>query len=56
MHHVSACPTYKQDMKAIGVSLKDEHATGIDHESLMGGLIAKFGSVVLVCNQEGHFK
>ena len=34
-HHVSACPTYMQDMKAIDFSLEDEN--------FMRGVIAKFG-------------
>ena len=31
-HHVSACPTYKQGMKAIGFSLEDEDSSEVDHE------------------------
>ena len=42
-HHVSACPTYKQGMKAIGFSLEDEDASEVDHEDFMRGVIAKFG-------------
>ena len=42
-HHVSAFPTYKQGMKAIGFSLEDEDATEVDHEEFMRGVIAKFG-------------
>ena len=38
-HHVSACPTYKQGMKAIGFSLEDEDASELDHEDFMRGLI-----------------
>ena len=34
-HDVSACPTYKQGMKAIGFSLEDEDASEVDHEDLM---------------------
>ena len=30
-HHVSACPTYKQGMKAIGFSLEEENASEVDH-------------------------
>ena len=39
-HHVSACPTYKQGMKAIGFSHEDEHALEVDHEDFMkvGGI------------------
>ena len=42
-HHVSACPAYKQGMKAIGFSLEDEDASELDHEDFMRGVIAKFG-------------
>ena len=42
-HNVSACPTYKQGMKAIGLSLEDEDASEVDHEDFMRGVIAKFG-------------
>ena len=42
-HHVSACSTYKQGMKAIGFSLEDEDASEVDHEDFMRGVIAKFG-------------
>ena len=31
-HHVSACPAYKQGMKAIEFSLEDEDASELDHE------------------------
>ena len=55
-HHVSACPTYKQGMKAIGFSLEDEDASEVDHEDLMRGVIAKFGPRCFFCNLEGHFK
>ena len=34
-HHVSACPTYKQGMKAIGFSLEDEDASELDHEDAL---------------------
>ena len=37
------CPTYKQGMKAIGFSLEDEHASEVDHEDFMRGVIAKIG-------------
>ena len=43
-HHVSACPTYKQGMKAKGFSLEDENASEINHEDFMRGVIAKVGS------------
>ena len=55
-HHVSACPTYKQGMKAIGFSLEDEDASEVDHEDFMRGVIAKFGPRCVFCNLEGHFK
>ena len=55
-HHVSACPTYKQGMKAIGFSLEDEDASELDHEDFMRGVIAKFGPKCVFCNLEGHFK
>ena len=55
-HHVSACPTYKQGMKAIGFSLEDEDASEVDHEDFMRGVIAKFGPRCFFCNLEGHFK
>ena len=55
-HHVSACPTYKQSMKAIGFSLEDEDASELDHEDFMRGVIAKFGPKCFFCNLEGHFK
>ena len=55
-HHVSACPTYKQGMKAIGFSLEDEEASELDHEDFMRGIIAKFGQKCFFCNLEGHFK
>ena len=42
-HHVSACPTYKQGMKAIGFSLENEDASEVDHEDFMRAIIAKFG-------------
>ena len=55
-HHVSACPTYKQGMKAIGFSLEDEDASEVDYEEFMRGVIAKFGTRCFFCNLEGHFK
>ena len=55
-HHVSACPTYKQGMKAIGLSLEDEDAPEVDHEDFMRGVIAKFGPSCFFCNLEGHFE
>ena len=55
-HHVSACPTYKQGMKAIRFSLEDEDASELDHEDFMRRVIAKFGPRCFFCNLEGHFK
>ena len=55
-HHVSACPAYKQGMKAIGFSLEDEDASELDHEDFMRGVIAKIGPKCFFCNLEGHFK
>ena len=55
-HHVSAYPTYKQGMKAIGFSLEDEDASEVDHEDFMRGVIAKFSPRCFFCNLEGHFK
>ena len=55
-HHVSACPTYKQGMKTIGLNLEDEDASEVDHENFMRGVIAKFGPGCFFCNLEGHFK
>ena len=55
-HNVSACPTYKQAMKAIGFSLEDEDASEVDHEDFMRGVIAQFGQRCFFCNLEGHFK
>ena len=53
---MSACPTYKQSLKAIGFSLEDEDASEVDHEDFMRGIIAKFGPRCFFCNLEGHFK
>ena len=55
-HHVSACKTYKRDMKAIGFSIEDEDASEVDHEDFMKGVIGKFGPRCFFCNLEGHFK
>ena len=55
-HHVSACPTYKQGMKAISFSLEDEDASELDREDFMREVIAKFGPRCFFCNLEGHFK
>ena len=55
-HHVSARPTYKQGMKAKGVSLEDEDASEVDHKDFMRGVIAKFGPRCVFCNLESHFK
>ena len=53
-HHVSACPTYKQGMKAIGFGLVVEDASEVDHEDFMRGVIAKFGPRCSFCKMEGH--
>ena len=53
---MSACPAYKQGMKAIGFSLEDEDASELEHEDFMRGVIAKFGPRCFFCNLEGHFK
>ena len=53
---MSACPTYKQGIKAIGFSLEDEGASEVDHEDFMRGVIAKFGPRCFFCTLEGHFK
>ena len=55
-HHVSACPTYKQDKKVIGFSLEDGDTSEVDHEDFMREVIAKFGRRCFFCNLEGHFK
>ena len=55
-HQVSACPTYKQGMKAMGFSLEDEDASEVDHEDFIRGVIAKLGPRCFFCNLEGHFK
>ena len=54
-HHVSACSTYKQNMKAIGYFLDDVDATDEDHEEYVRGLM-KYGPRCFFCNLEGHFK
>ena len=43
-------------MKAIGFSLEDEDASGVDHEDFMRGVFAKFGPRCFFCNLEGQFK
>ena len=53
---MSACPTYKQGMKAIGLSLEDEDASEVDHEDFMREVIAKFDPRCFFCNLEDHFK
>ena len=55
-HHVPACQTYKQGMKAIGFRLEDEDASELDHEDFMRGVIAKFGPRCFFCNLEDYFK
>ena len=53
---MSASPTIKQGMKAIGFSLEDEDASEVDHEVFMRGVIAKFGPRCFFCKLEGQFK
>ena len=53
---MSACPTYKQGMKAINFSFEDEGASEVDHEDFMRGVIAKFGPSCFFCNLDGHFQ
>ena len=53
---MSACPTYKQGMKAICFSLEDVVASEADHEDFMRGKIAKLGPRCFFCNLEGHFE
>ena len=55
-HHVSACSTCKQNMKAIDYLLDDVDATDEDHEEYARGLIMKYGPRCFFCNLEGHFK
>ena len=55
-HNVSACPTYKQGMKAIGFSLEVEDASEVNHENFMRGVISKFSPRCFFCNLEGNFK
>ena len=55
-HHVSACATYKQGMKAVDFSLEDEDASEVDHENFMRGVIAKIGPRCFFCNLEAHSK
>ena len=55
-HYVSACCTYKQNMKAIGYFLDEVDTTDEDHEEYVRGLIMKYGPRCFFCNLEGHFK
>ena len=55
-NHVSACPTYKQGMTAIGFTLEHRDASEIEHKNFMRGVIAKFGTSCFFRNLEGHFK
>ena len=50
-HHLSASVTYKQGLKAIGVSREDEHASDIDLEDFIN-----FGHKCFFCNLKGHFQ
>ena len=53
---MSACSTYKQNMKAIGYFSDDVDATVEDHEEYVGGLIRKYGPRCFFCNKEEHIK
>ena len=53
---MSACPTYKLGMQAIGLSLEVEDDSEVDHEGFMRGVIAKVGPRCFFYNLEGHFK
>ena len=55
-HHVSACLTYKQNMKAIGYFLDEFDATDKDHEEYVRELIMKYGPRCFFCKLEEHFK
>ena len=55
-HHVSACSTYKQNMKSIGYFLDEFDATDEDHEEYVRELIMKYGPRCFFCKLEGHFK
>ena len=55
-HHVSACSTYKQSMKAKGHFLDDMDAADEDNEEYVRRLIRKNGSRCFFCNLKGHFK
>ena len=52
---MSACPTYKQGMKAIGFSLENEDASEVDYKAFLMEVIAKFGPRCFFCNLECHF-
>ena len=54
-HHVSACSTYKEGLKAIGFCFEDEDASEADLEDFMKGGTAKCGPRFFFCNLEGHF-
>ena len=53
---VSACPTYKQDMKAIDFRFENEDASEVNYEAFLMGVIAKFGPRCFFCNLECLFK
>ena len=54
-YHVSACSTYKQNMKVITYFLDDVDATDEDYEEYVRGLIMKYGPRCFFCYLEGHF-
>ena len=55
-HHDSACPIYKQSMKAINFILEDKVASEVGHEDFKRGINAKFRPKYFFCNLKGHFK
>ena len=55
-HQVSACSTYKQNMKAIGYFHVEVDATDEDHEEYVRGLKMKYGPRCFFCNLEGNLK
>ena len=55
-HHDSACPIYKQSMKAINFILEDKVASEVGHEDFKRGINAKFRPKYFFSNLKGHFK
>ena len=52
---MSACPIYKQGLKAIDFSLEAEDASEVDLEDFMRGVIANSSPRCFFCNLEGQF-